>query len=88
MQCPRCKRVMHNLGNVSGLHLMSYPPQWDEVHACHGCRVRTTVRVRGSLPPDTSFLEDYEEVRAESVGDNPAAAEFEAARKRMREGPQ
>jgi hypothetical protein len=47
--CPKCKKPMDNLGNLAGVVLLSNPPQWDETHVCHNCRVKTIRRVFETL---------------------------------------
>lgn len=63
MNCPKCKEPMENLGNVSGITLTSYPPQWDEVYVCRKDKVKKTVRVHAQLPPDNSFVNDFKEIK-------------------------
>ena len=68
MNCPKCQRVMQNYGNVSGIVYTSYTACWDEVYACHSCRVKVTDRVYEKSEyeksePDVSWLATYEEVK-------------------------
>ena len=61
MTCPKCKAPMMNHGNLSGTMLMTMPPQWRDTYACHLCRVKTVVLVRGTnhgAKPDLTGYED------------------------------
>jgi len=62
MKCPYCKNQMTNEGNISNAHYMTDPPQWDEVHACHKCKVTKTLRVYGERI-ETKDLSGYTEIK-------------------------
>ena len=63
MKCPKCKQPMRNLGNVSGVVMASYPPQWDIVYVCDKDEVKKTVRERGTLPEPTPDISSYKELK-------------------------
>lgn len=65
MRCPKCKREMKSYGNISGTIYCSYPAQWDEVFGCENCEIKTTVRMRGTLPPDYSHVNKWNEAKEE-----------------------
>lgn len=50
---------MVNLGNISNIVYTSYPSKWDEVHVCHDCKVKKSVRVWGERLPDHSKIDGY-----------------------------
>jgi hypothetical protein len=66
MGCPRCFRDMENLGNVSGWISLTTPPQWDELWVCTHCKVKATLRVRGT-PAIHVDVEGYEDVTEEAL---------------------
>lgn len=59
--CPKCGNPMKNLGNVSGVVLASWPPQWNETLVCYTDKLKQTVHRTGSMivKPD---LEGFTEV--------------------------
>jgi hypothetical protein len=62
----RCGKPMENLGNVNGVVFASCPPQWDEMHVCHECKVKRNVRRRDSLyTPSLHILDGYTEWQPE-----------------------
>lgn len=64
MKCEKCQIEMTNLGNLSGVVMTSYPPQWDEVYVCDNCKIKKTVRVQPEYPDPTGGrnLGDYQEI--------------------------
>lgn len=60
--CPECKKVMENLGNVTGMIYTSYPEMWNELYVCHTCKTKTNVTRRGKREPDRTYLESYKDV--------------------------
>lgn len=62
MKCPKCKKEMKNLGNISGIYYTSNPVQWDETWVCDKCKIKHLEREHGQLPPDFSYTENYEKV--------------------------
>ena len=61
MDCPKCKKPMVNHGNISGIILTSYPPQWTEVWVCENCKVYKIEHCRGESIGQIN-LADYEEI--------------------------
>lgn len=63
-RCPKCDRIMTNLGNITGVISLIYPAQWVEVFVCHTCRVKINITCRDNYQPqDFSYLDDYEEIK-------------------------
>lgn len=61
IKCNKCGEDMKNLGNLSGIVMLSYPEQWDDVYVCEKCKERKTVRKKGAVRPDYSQIWDYPE---------------------------
>jgi hypothetical protein len=53
-----CGKEMENLGNISGIILDSFPPQWDETWICRSCKKERTIRVFGETA-DYSFVKGF-----------------------------
>lgn len=67
LKCPKCKRPMEYLGNVSRLMYSTNPPLWDGVYICRVDRLKTTIREGMAVdvakpPPD---LDEYRAVVVE-----------------------
>lgn len=64
-ECPKCKKPMKNLGNISGCVYASYPEQWDETYVCDACKMKEVVRVHGKIydPTGGRDLDNYELVK-------------------------
>ena len=61
IECKKCGKNMKCLGHIDGLVYLTYPEQWDEVYICDTCKTKQTVREHSQLPPDYSYIKDYED---------------------------
>ena len=63
MTCPECGLLMNNLGNLSGIIMTSYPPQWVDTYVCKPCKLRTEVHVTG----ENKYYVDFDLSKYKSI---------------------
>lgn len=62
IHCPKCDRMMWDLGNLDNTVMCSNPPMWRNTWACHHCHVKIVKTISGTRREEIDFVKNYKEV--------------------------
>lgn len=62
-KCPKCSKLMNDLGNDGHLYLTS-PPQYKSIFVCHKCKIKKNVVMycEGWSSRIDPVINDYEQI--------------------------